>query len=659
MSKKRYTLSVLTFTAVFFFSRAYIIAGDAPGWLKQAATVTVPTYDKTVPAVVLQDEQQVTMGSDGKLVIVENFAVRMLTREGKGYAVARADYLVSSGKVRDIVAWIIRPDGTTKSYDKKTVVDLIADPDDVYNESRFKAIDATGDVDAGYVFGYTTISEDTPLFYQDQRLFQSSRLPTLVSRYSLNLPSAWKASSITFNSPDIKPSVSGSSYSWEMRDLAPIPDEPLSPGYINIIPRIAVNYGPEDSARSANRSFSNWIDVSVWGASLHDPQVIVDDAVALKARELTANAATEIEKIRAVANYVQNLQYISIDIGVGYGNGIRPRPSALVLSRGYGDCKDKANLMRALLKVLKIEAYPIAIYSGDPTFVREQFASPGQFNHCIIAVKVSDATKAGSVIEHEKLGRLLIFDATDPYTAVGDLPDHEQGSLALIMAGDKGGLTRMPVVAADADKLERTIDVNLSAFGDITATIKEHSKGQTATSLRAQFRALPAADFRKAVEGWLTRGATGATLQDLKTKDSLNDSTFDLDASFSAGRYAQSMRGNLLVFKPVVVSRRNAAFLTANSRTTPIELRSESISENTTFNLPDGFAVDEMPPGAKLETTFGKYTANCEVKGNKLVCSRLLSMNRALVPVDKYLMVKDFFMKIRDAEQVPVVLVKK
>ena len=151
----------------------------------------------------------------------------------------------------------------------------------------------------------------------------------------------------------------------------------------------------------------------------------------------------------------------------------------------------------------------------------------------------------------------------------------------------------------------------------------------------------------------------GAALQDLKTKDSLNDSVFDLDASFSAARYAQLMRGNLMVFKPVVISRRNAAFLTENKRTTPVEIRPESISENTTFNLPDGFAVDEMPPAANLETTFGKYTANCEVKSSKLVCSRLLTLNRALVPVDKYSMVKDFFMKIRDAEQVPAVLVKK
>lgn len=231
---------------------------------------------------------------------------------------------------------------------------------------------------------------------------------------------------MTFNHAEVKPQVNGSNYVWELRNLAPIPPEPMSPSVRNLAPRIAVNYAPQNDSQAVNRAFADWTAVSRWGSNLHDPQVIVDDAIAAKARELTANSKTELEKIRAIGTYVQNLQYISIDIGVGYGNGMIPRSSTMVLGRGYGDCKDKANLMRALLKALKIEAYPIAIYSGDPTYVREEWTSPGQFNHCIIAIKVSDETVVPTILNHEKLGRLLIFDATDPYTPVGDLPDYEQ-----------------------------------------------------------------------------------------------------------------------------------------------------------------------------------------------------------------------------------------
>jgi transglutaminase-like putative cysteine protease len=659
MNNRIRTFTIFAFcVAIFSAFASNARADDAPGWLKQAAAASVPTYEKNVPAVVLHDEEQVTLGSDGKLVTVDNYAVRMLTREGKRYAIARADYLVSSGKVRDIMAWIVRPDGSTKYYDKKFILDLIADPDDVYNEGRFKIIDASGDVDAGYVFGYTTVSEDTPLFYQDRWSFQG-RLPTLVSRYSLSLPSGWKATSVTFNAADIKPLVNGSSYTWEMRDLAPIPPEPMSLGVTNLAPRIAINYGPENSSQAASRTFANWTDVSVWGTSLHDPEVIVDDNVAAKARELTANATTELDKIRAIGNYVQNLQYIAIDIGVGYGNGYRPRPSSLVLGRGYGDCKDKANLMRALLRAVKIEAYPIAIFSGDPTFVRAEFASPQQFNHCIIAIKVSDATKAPTVIEHEKLGRLLIFDATDPYTSVGDLPDEEQGSFALLMAGDKGGLARMPVTPPDTDQLQRNVEVTLSGIGEIKGVIRERAHGQVARLFRGEFRELAAPDYRKALEGWLTHGATGAALDTFQTKDVMSDAAFDLDVNFSASRYAQLMRGNLLVFKPVIVGRRKETSLTESKRSTPVEINSSAMSETATFTLPEGFDVDEMPPATNFETSFGKYTSKCEVKDNKLLYTRVLTLNRTILPVDKYSMAKDFFAKIRDAEQVPVVLVKK
>ncbi len=649
-------LLIVAFVSVFASNARG--GNDVPVWLRQAAASTPPTYEKDVPAVVLLDEQLVSLSGEGKLVSENNYAIKLLTREGRRFAMAQAYYLASTGKVRDIMAWIIRPDGTTKTYDKKTILDRIADTDDVYNEGRIKFIDATGDVDIGCIFGYTIIAEETPLFYQDVWEFQG-RLPTLVSRYSLTLPSGWKADSITFNSPEIKPQISGNAYTWELRNLTPIPPEPMSPAVVNLAPRIAINYSNDNREKSVDRVFANWADVSRWATSLHDPEVIVDDNIAGKARELTVNAPTELDKIRAIGNYVQNLQYISIDIGVGYGNGYRPRPSTLVLGRGYGDCKDKANLMRSLLKALKIEAYPIAIFSGDPTFVREQWPSPRQFNHCIIAVRVSDATKAATIIDSEKLGRLLIFDATDPYTPVGDLPDYLQGSMALIIAGDNGGIAKMPITPPETDLLERNIEVNLSSLGEIKGTIREVANGQASTLFRSEFRRTSAADFRKGIEGWLTTAATGAKLENLQSKDGPNGANFELDTAFSAERYGQLMQNRLLVFKPVVVGRRHGIYLTENKRTSPIEISSSSMNESVIFTLPEGFAVDEVPDAVNLDTAFGRYSTKYEVKGGKLLFTRKLTMNRIVVAVEKYALVKDFFSKIRAAEQSPVVLIKK
>ncbi len=652
------SIFTLLFFITLFTSVSANPADSAPNWLRSAASVAVPSYDKNVKAVVLHNEQQITFESDGKLIKTENRALKILTREGKAEAYALAFYLASFGKIRDINAWLIRRDGSVKEYDKKSVIDRISDTDDVYNEGRIKIIDASDDADVGYVFGYSIVSEDRPLFFQDEWAFQDD-LPTLFSRYTLNLPPNWKASSTTFNYEDVKPQTNGSSYTWELRNLAPIADEPMSPSFKNMVPRIAINFSPNDASQAVDRAFSNWTEVSNWATRMYDPQVIVDAAVSAKARELTANAKTELDKIRAIGTFVQNIQYISIDIGVGYGNGMRPRPSSLVLARGYGDCKDKANLMRAMLKSLGIDAYPIIIYSGDANYVRQEWASPRQFNHCIIAVKVSDATEAATVIDHAKLGRLLIFDATDQFTPVGDLPNFEQGSWALIIAGENGGLVRMPVTPIGFNGWKRDVAVSITGDGAIKGVIREKATGQMSTYERGMFRSLSSTNYSKAIEGWLTRGATAARLEKLTPTDRVAEAGFDLDVEFSAPMYGQLMQNRLLVFKPAIVSRTNSIYLTELNRKNPVSLHANSFDEMTVFTLPQGFVVDEMPDGINLETPFGNYVSSYTVKENKLTYTRSLTMNRTTVPVEKYGSVREFFSKILASEQSPIVLLRK
>ena len=654
----------LRVTGLFFLTAVLFIPAvasndEAPSWLQQALAVKVPTYDREVPAVVLQNDQAVTVGQDGQVTTTTTYAVRILAREGRGYAKALQFYLADTGKVRELRAWLIRPNGSVKKYDKDYVVDRINDPNDIYDEVRLKLIDGSDDVEAGAVFGYQAISEERPLFTQEQWNFQN-RLPTLVSRYSLTLPNGWRATSVTFNHNKLEPNVSGSTYTWELRDLAPIRSEPASPEVNNLVPRLAVNYFLADSGSSpASRNFETWAQVSRWATDLHDPQAIPDASVEAKARALTANSKTELERIRAIAQFVQRIQYISIDIGVGKGNGMRPHAASQVLAKAYGDCKDKANLMRSMLKAINITAYPIVIFLGDSTHVKEEWASPSQFNHCIIAVRVSDETQASTVIQHPTLGRLLIFDATDEHTVVGDLPDEEQGSLALILAGDSGTLTRMPTMPPESSQLDRQADVVLSPEGDITATLKETSTGQTAVYERALFRKLAAPDYRHVIEEWLARGTTSAKVSRVQPDDSNVEGRFGLDVDFSATAYGQLMQGRLLVFKPAIVSRREALFLTEARRSQPIVLESHAFTETVRVKLPAGFDVDELPDVVKLDTTFGSYKTSYEVKDGALTFTRTLAQRAGTIPVEQYQSVRSFFEKIRAAEQAPVVLVRK
>lgn len=635
-----------------------LASDDLPPWLHEAAAIKPPAYDRDVRAVVLLNEKQITVSADGRITTVTNFAVRVVAHEGRTYAMAVVPYLTDSGKVRDLRAWLIRPSGEVKYYGKDEVVDVISDANDIYNESRVKTISARDAADTGAVFGYQATSEEHSIFGEEEWNFQD-RLPTLTARFTLTLPSGWTPLSVIFNHARIEPQVNGTSYTWQLNNLAPIKKEPASPEVTNLAPRLAVSYVPQANGGGALRTFTNWTDVSRFVSELHDPQASPDDALAAKARELTANARTELERVRAIGNYVQHLKYISIDIGLGHGGGIRPHAAAEVFAKSYGDCKDKANLMRAMLKSLGMTSYPVAIYLGDRNYVREEWASPGQFNHCIIAIKVSDETQAPTVIQHAKLGRLLIFDSTDEDTPLGDLPDDEQGSFALIVAREDGSLVRMPVTPPEANRLERNAEMTLLPDGSMTAILNEKSIGQSAVEERRMFRHLTHAEYTKQIEAWVTRGATGARLSRIEPVDDTSGGQFSLSVEFAVAAYAQVMQQRLMVFKPAAVSRLESLFLTDAVRQHPVVLGPYAFDETVRVKLPAGFEVDEMPDAIKLETAFGSYATTYEVKDRQLIFTRKLVQRASTIPVEQYGSVRTFFEKIRAAEQAPVVLARK
>jgi uncharacterized protein DUF3857/transglutaminase superfamily protein len=643
--------------AVYLQTGASAKGDEAPAWLRQAASITVPTYGKDVHAVTLHHEARKTVEEDGRITTVTYYAVRILTREGRRHAKAVEGYNNGSGKVKEMRAWLIPPSGEARAYGKKEIIDAALVDNDIYNEVRAKIISAEDVADAGCVFGYEVITEEREVHSQFFWPFQSFN-PVVMSRLTLALPQGWRADAITFNRDKIEPAVSGNIYTWELRGLPAIEIEPASPAS-KLSPGVAVNIFPPQGKSTMLRSFANWKDVSRYNSELHDPQVGFSESMAAKARELTANAKTEYERIQAIGRYAQSVNYISIQINLGRGGGYRPHSAMDVFNKNYGDCKDKANLMRALMKSLGVESYPVLIFSGDPNRVVPEWPSPQQFNHCIIAVKVSDEMQAPTIVKHPNLGRLLIFDPTDDDTPVGDLPDHEQGSYALIVAGDAGELMKMPVTPPEANRLERAVEAELSADGTLTAKLSERSVGQAAVEERRMFKRVDRQQYVKQLERWITQTAPSANVLKSESNDDARGGKFALDVEFKSPNYAQLMRGRLMVFKPAIVSRRSSVFLLEAKRKHPVVLDSEAYDETVKIKLPEGFDVDEMPDAVEVSQPFGNYAAKCEVKDGHLIFRRSLALKAGTIPVEQYASVRGFFERIRAVEQTPVVLVKK
>jgi hypothetical protein len=129
---------------------------------------------------------------------------------------------------------------------------LAAAPNDVFNEVRVKVISGRDEVEVGAVFGCEWTSEERSVFTQFDWQFQE-RLPALLSRFTISLPPGWRAEGVTLNHSKIEASITGSAYTWELRDLPYIEDEHASPEVTTIAPRLAVSYFPPAGGKGWHR----------------------------------------------------------------------------------------------------------------------------------------------------------------------------------------------------------------------------------------------------------------------------------------------------------------------------------------------------------------------------------------------------------------------
>jgi len=631
-------------------------SGEAPEWLRDAAAQETPAAGSELPAIVLLRERTVEVKEAGKTLVHERGAIRVLTNAGRASARCGTVYLTEGGKVTSMRGWLLGPGGSARPYGPKDCVDVRLDPNDVYSEARYRLLSAGEDAAPGAVFGWEWTSEERSVFQQFDWAFQDE-LPALRSRVTVRVPEGWHAGGIVMNHEPFAPVVSGRATTWELTDLPGVRDEPGAPPLSEQVPRVAIGFGPDALDHpAAATDFTSWGQVADWLAGLSEPRAARDDRLRARASELIAGRSSDLERIREIGAWVQSLNYISIQTGVGRGGGYRPRPAALVMEKGYGDCKDKANLVRALLAAVDIPAWLVAVYAGDPTYVRAEWPSPQQFNHCIVAIRLPREDSLAARVDHPELGPLLLFDPTDPWTPLGSLPESQQGGLALVQRTGEDGLFRLPVASADLNGMRRRVQVRMGPGGHIAASIRESSTGAAAVRERAWRQSASEADYRRLIEGWVGRSVAGARVQRLETNDDPVTGRFELDVAFTAERYVRSLAAGLYAVGPALVSRRDRFDFSGDVRTRPIVLESEWSEEEVTIAVPDAVRVEEFPEAAALETDFASYRTTYGFESGQVRFTRTLKIRRVTLPAGRHADVQAFFRSVRRAETALVLL---
>jgi hypothetical protein len=446
-------------------------------------------------------------------------------------------------------------------------------------------------------------------------------------------------------------------FSIELADVPPIEDEPYRPGVEALAGRLLVRL---KSADPGVRAFSGWADMGTWYAGLSEARRAPDETVTRKAQELTANAPDTLAKIRALAEFAQKeIRYVSIQIGVG---GFQPHPAPGVLANRYGDCKDKATLLAALLKAIGIDSHFIVINTDRGSVNPDSPVSLYSFNHVVLAVRLPDDVPddgLASLVRHPSAGRLLVFDPTMPTTPVGRLPFYLQDNTGLLVAGGGGELLRLPRPAPEGNLLERKGKFTLTADGALAGEIREVRSGAEADLLRYQMLSSTAAERRKHLETFLAKSFAAFTLQSYGFEN-LEDTRADLVLTykFSAPAYAKRAGGYLVVRpRAIGVKAVDIASDDKKPRRAPIDLQTTVLARDEfTIELPEGYQVESLPKELALDAGFAAYTSRTRADGRTIVYEREYRLIDPLLPAARYEEALKFYLALAAEEQQSLLL---
>lgn len=632
---------------------------SAPDWLNAAARAPVTVATKDADAVVLLAETFMDVERDGDRSQRTRCAVKVLSADGRQHARMAVHYLSGSSQVVSFKAWVIKPDGQVISLGKKDVTDAAvhANALELYGEQRAQMIVGSSDVTPGCVFGAEATVRGRTIINQVTWRFGDD-LPMERSTFALRLATGWGVADRVFNHAPIPAAVNGDVRTWTLTALPAQVDEPMGPPARTAAPWLALDLLPppnSDEARAGVKT-GTWQEMSRFFSPRYEAASRPDDALTARANALVAGATTPWERVQRLTQFVQRVNYILIALDAANAGALIPRPAPRVLQCNYGDCKDKATLLRAMLAVAGVKSYPLIVMAQGRQRIEGDWPAVSQFNHCILAIAVDESVQSPAIVAHPTLGRLLVFDPTDQFTPVGLLARGRLADQALILAGDAGGLIELPAAQPEGDRLVRTVDARLDSLGNVVGRIDQHYFGVAASSARGAFVSSRDGAYQKNIEHWL--GGTLPALREVKLtpQDLFPAPEFKLGIEFFSAGYGKMMRDELLTFKPALVSRRDAMRLTKKARKLPIALKAQAYEERAEFTLPPDCVVDELVAPVSFETEFGSYRASSRAEAGKVYFERSLVLRTVEVPASDYEKVRSFFDRVTRSEQSPVVL---
>lgn len=634
------------------------ITGCSPTW-QELDLSSLPTASDhpDAEAVLLKETTHVRLHIDsasGEPVadVTYHHRRRVLKPDANRHVKFSFQYNRTFSEVLAFKARLVRPDGSEVEMTDKDRADMVQLSDSVmYSDDRVVSVDFSDreHVPVGSVVeAVWTLRRTEPKLFLLQHIFGDTR-PTKESRFVVDVPSGWEIKHLATQlhqefqwEPEREALAEGTRYTWKVADLESIRSEPMSPGLVTRGRTVAVQLTRWTVDGEVERGFQSPEELSDWLSRLADGTAVATDETKELVRELMGDQPLEPQaRARRLYRWVQdNVRYCYKHIGFG---GWKPHRAGKVLDVRYGDCKDKANLLRTLLKEADIESRLVGVYShqGMPRPFRLPTMT-GNFNHMILQILFDDGP--------------VMVDPTTRTTPFGQLHRSIQGAPFLAMKEGGEGLAILPWEDLGSHTRSEVIQVAIDASGHARGSYTAQATGAPAAGLRS--RILKKGETDRPVTRWC--GLDGdyvtdeVTVQGWESEDWKGELKVEMQVTLNQ---VVGGAGEVRTLRPTSFLESWLPSLPSRARTTPVVFSGgiRHWTQRLEFQVPEGWTVANLPDPLEMDTDFGHYALSWEHAGATVTLNRVFRLKRTVVELTEYPVFKQLVNRVRSKQAEPAV----
>ncbi len=408
-------------------------------------------------------------------------------------------------------------------------------------------------------------------------------------------------------------------YRWNAKHLAKVVPEPGMPGWSEVSANLHVS------------TYRTWDEVGQYWWGLVRDQLTPNEELRRTVEQVLqgVDRKDELAVVRTLYNFVvTNTRYVALEFGI---HGYKPYRVDRVLARRFGDCKDKASLIHAMLRVAGVDSRLVLLRMRNLGAIGEEPASLAAFNHAILYVPKYD----------------LYLDGTAEFHGARELPSADRVANVLVVEpGGKSTFLTTPEARAEDNATRLTMDMTLRPDGSADVTGSSTVGGQMAPEYRRAYRA--ASSRKSTFERSWAQSFPGLTVHDVKLNDTTRlDEDVEVGFQMTIPRFAEALPGTLRLLPFGTGRSYSQSYASLAERRFDLVMSGPWVNRFAfRYTLPPGYTVAELPPALEEETPFGRVRLTYRQEEGRLLCEGEVAITTARVKAEDYAAFRAFLGRV-------------